>query len=125
MGGGKNEDGAGDGNERGDECRREVSGGKSASASAWIGGVDGGIGEAIEGHGGGACGDHGDNDPEKLMHGGKTGGGEHGSAESEWESEDGVLPLNHLEGDTEVAENGHEEIVTETGYRLPFRPLPC
>jgi len=30
------------------------------------------------------------------MRGGEAGGGEHGSAESERESEDGVLPLDHF-----------------------------
>ena len=41
------------------------------------------------------------------MAGGKAGGGEHGSAQSEWESEDGVLPLDHFERDAEVVEDGH------------------
>ena len=41
------------------------------------------------------------------MGSGNAGGGEHGSAKREWESEDGVLPLDHLEGDVEVAEDGH------------------
>jgi hypothetical protein len=47
-----------------------------------------------------------------LMRGGKSGGGEHGSAESEWESEDGVLPLDHFEGDPEVVEDGHASRVS-------------
>ena len=97
-----------------------MAGRKGASASAWIGSVDGGIGEAIEGHGGGAGGDHGDYDPEKLMSCGKSRGGEHGSAESEWESEDGVLPLDHFKRYAKIAENRHEKIVTETGWRLPL-----
>jgi hypothetical protein len=46
------------------------------------------------------------------MGGGKSGGGEHGSAESEWESEDGVLPLDHFEGDAEVVEDGHASRVS-------------
>jgi hypothetical protein len=41
------------------------------------------------------------------MRGGQARGGEHGSAESEGESEDGVLPLDHFEGDAEIVENGH------------------
>jgi len=36
-------------------------------------------------------------------------GSEHGSAESKGEREDGVLPLDHLERNAEVAEEGHEE----------------
>jgi hypothetical protein len=46
---------------------------------------------------------------------GKSGGGEHGSAESEREREDGVLPLDHFEGDAEVVENGHGKIVEQEG----------
>ena len=52
--------------------RREMAGGKSAGASAGIGGVDGCVGEAVEGHRGRARGNHGDYDPEKLMGGGKA-----------------------------------------------------
>jgi len=47
------------------------------------------------------------------MGGGKAGGGEHGSAESERESEDGMLPLDHFEGDAEVVEDGHGKIVEQ------------
>jgi len=112
LGGGENEDGAGDNDKGGDEGGREMAGGQCAAASARIGRIDGGVGEAIEGHGGGAGGQHGDYDPEKLMRGGKSGGGEHGSAESEWESEDGVLPLDHFEGDAEVVEDGHASRVS-------------
>jgi hypothetical protein len=75
LGCGENEDGAGDDDEGGDEGGREMAGGEGAGASAGIGGVDGGVGEAVEGHGGGAGGEHGDYDPEKLMGGGKAGGG--------------------------------------------------
>jgi len=107
---GENEDRAGNDDESGDECGRELSGGERASASAGIGGIDGGVGEAIEGHGGGAGGEHGDDDPKKLMRSGQSGGGEHGSAESERESEDGVLPLDHFEGDAQVVEDGHREM---------------
>ena len=45
------------------------------------------------------------------MGSGKAGGGEHGSAQSEGESEDRVLPLDHFEGYAEVVENGHRKIV--------------
>ena len=113
LGRGENEDGAGDDDEGGDEGGREMAGGEGAGASAGIGGVDGGVGEAIEGHGGGAGGEHGDYDPEKLMGGGKARGGEHGSAKSERESEDGVLPLDHLESDAEAVEDRHGKIVKQ------------
>jgi len=92
-----------------------MAGWKSTSASAGISRVDSGVGKAIERHGGGAGGEHGDDDPEKLMGGGKAGGGEHGSAESERESEDGVLPLDHLQGGAEVVEDGHRRIVRQFG----------
>jgi hypothetical protein len=48
-----------------------------------------------------------------LMGGGKAGSGEHGSAESEGESEDGVLPLNHFESDAEIVKDGHGTIVEQ------------
>ena len=117
---GQDEDPAGNDDESGDECGRQLSSGKRASAGAGIGGVDGGVGEAIEGHGGGAGGEHGDDNPKKLMRGGKAGGGEHGSAESERKSEDGVLPLDHFERDTQVVKDGHREIVTENSCQLPL-----
>jgi hypothetical protein len=47
------------------------------------------------------------------MGGGKAGGGEHGSAKSEGESEDGMLPLDHFQGDAEVVEDGHGKIVEQ------------
>ena len=39
-----------------DEGGREMAGGKGAGASPGIRSVDGGVGEAVEGHGGGAGG---------------------------------------------------------------------
>ena len=113
MGRGKDEDGAEDNNKRGDESGREVAGGKSAAASAGIGGVDGSVGESIEGHGGGAGGEHGDDDPEKLMDGGQARSGEQGSAERERKRKDRMLPLDHFEGDAKVVKDGHAEIVKQ------------
>ena len=107
LSGGENEDGAGSDDERSDERRRKMPGGKRAGASAGVGGVNGSVGETVEGHGGGAGGNHGDDDPEKLMRGGEAGSGEHGSAECKRESEDGVLPLDHFKSDTEVVQDGH------------------
>src|ERR1700722_273260 len=92
-----------------------MAGGESAGTGARVDGVDGGIGEAIESHGSGAGGEHGDYDPEKLVRGGKAGSGQHGSAKSEWESEDRVLPLDHFEGDAEVVEDGHGSRVSVLG----------
>jgi len=113
--GGKDKDSAGGDDESGDEGGGEIAGRKSAGAGAGIRRVDSRVGEAVEGHGGGARSDHGDDDPEKLMRGGKSRGGEHSSAESERESENGVLPLDHLECDPEVVEDGHGEIVNGVG----------
>ena len=95
-----------------------MDGGQGARAGARVGGVDGGIGEAVEGHGGGAGGDHGDDDPKKLVSGGQAGSGEHGSAESERESEDGVLPLDHFERNAQVAQDGHRKIVRQGDDQL-------
>jgi hypothetical protein len=117
LSGSENEDGAGDNDESGDEGGGKMSGRKGAGAGAKVGGVDGGVGEAIEGHGGGAGGEHGDDDPEKLMGGGKAGSGEHSATESERESEDGVLPLNHFESDAEIVKDGHGTIVEQAPGR--------
>ena len=53
------------------------------------------------------------------MGGGKAGGGQHGSAESERESEDGVLPLDHFQRYAEVVEDGHGKIVKQNSCQLP------
>src|SRR5258708_38014837 len=47
------------------------------------------------------------------MGSGQGGGGEHGSAEREWESEDGVFPLDHFQGRAEIAQEGHGKIVRQ------------
>jgi hypothetical protein len=47
--------------------------GKSAGACAGIGGIDSRVGEAVEGHGSRAGGEHGNDDPNKLMSAGKAG----------------------------------------------------
>ena len=94
---------------------------KSAGASARIGGVDRSVGEAVESHGSGAGCEHGDDDPKKLMSAGKAGSGEHGPAESEGESEDGMLPLDHFERDAQVVKNGHRKIVRQR--RRSFREM--
>ena len=103
-------------------------GGKSAGASAGIGGINGGIGKTVEGHGRGAGGEHGDDDPQKLMSSGETGGREHGSAEREGKREDRVLPLDHIEGDAKALKNGHKKIlmqVTRGGAFVLVRVSIC
>src|SRR5271169_3106927 len=57
------------------------------------------------------------------MGGGEAGSGQHGSADSKRESEDGVLPLNHVEGYAEVAEDGHGNNVSVLS--LSSRSKPC
>ena len=89
------------------KCPRLIA---SRSASEFRG-IDGSGRESIEGHSGRAGREHGDDDPEKLMACRQAGGGKHGSAESEWESEDGVLPLNHFKGNVKVVKNRHRKIV--------------
>src|SRR5579862_2881918 len=109
----EDENGTGDDDESGDKSRSERSGGQGASASARVGGVDGGVGDTVKGHGGGARGYHGDDDPDELMRGGQAMGGEHGSGKGEGEREDGVLPLDHLERGAQVAEERHWISLTE------------
>jgi len=116
---GENEDRAGDDDENRDKGRREMAGRKRAAASAGIGGVDGGVSEAVESHRCGPGGEHGNYDPQKLMGGWKAGGGQHGSAKSKWEREDRVLPLDHFQGDAKVVEDGHGKIVKQNGCQLP------
>ena len=103
----EDEDDARNDNESGDEGWREVSCRESPGASARVGRVDGRVRKAIERHGGGAGSEHGHDDPEKLMTGGKARSGEHSSAESEWESEDGVLPLDHLKRHAKIVSDSH------------------
>ena len=40
-------------------------------------------------------------------------GGEHSAAESEWEREDGVLPLDHLKRGAQVVQDGHGSILNQ------------
>jgi hypothetical protein len=119
LGSGNYENGGGNYHERGHEGGREMAGRKRTGARARIGGVQGSVREAIESHGGTAGGDHSDHDPQQLMEGRKARGGEHSSAKSEWESEDGVLPLDHLEGDAEIVKDGHGKIVKQSSCQLP------
>ena len=116
--GGQNKDGAGDDDEGANERGREISRGNSASAGTRIGGIDGRVGEPVESHCRGAGGEHRNDDPYKLMRTRKAGSGEHGSAESERESEDGVLPLDHFERNAQVAQDGHRKIVRQGDDQL-------
>src|SRR5208337_5249214 len=81
LGSGKNKNSARDQNKRGHERRRQLSDRQSASCGARIGRVNRGVGQAIEGHGGGTRRDHGDDDPPQLPPRRQTSGGQHGSAE--------------------------------------------
>ena len=47
------------------------------------------------------------------MSSGQAGGGEHGSAERERESEDRMFPLDHFQGSAEIAQEGHRKIVRQ------------
>ena len=97
-----------------------MAGGQGTRGGARIGGVDGGVGQAVEGHSGGTGGDHGHDDPEQLMRAGETAGSEDSPAQSEREREDGMLPLDHLQRDAEAAEDRHQEIVKQgAGFRRP------
>ena len=47
----------------------------------------------------------------KLRTRGQSTGGQHRAAESKGQREDGVLPLDHLQRDAQVADEGHVEIL--------------
>ena len=64
--------------------------------------------KAVEGHGGGASGNHGYDDPKHLVDGRNTIGSQHGSAESEGESKNGMLPLDHFQCDFKVVQHRHK-----------------
>src|SRR6202451_3324446 len=93
------------------ESGRKMSRRNGTGAGAWVGGVDGCIGQAVEGHGGGARRDHGDHDPRELTDGRYASSCEHRAAESEGERENGVLPLDHFQGQTQAAKYGHKKIL--------------
>lgn len=78
---------------------RELAGGDGAVAGAGVGGVKVSVGPAVEGHGGGSGGDHGEDDPGEGAPGGQAVGCEQGGGEGKGEGEDGVLPLDHFERD--------------------------
>ena len=45
------------------------------------------------------------------MESGKSAGGKHGARQGKGEREDGVLPLDHLQGDAEAVRDGHSQIL--------------
>jgi len=53
------------------------------------------------------------------MRRGKTLGGQHRPAKREWKHENGMLPLDHLQSDAQVVEDGHPEILTDGGGSIP------
>lgn len=101
---GEQKSGGHDQREAEDKSRSEQPGGDSAGAGAGIGGVKRSVCPAIEGHGGRACGDHGDDDPERGVERGQAVGGEDGSGECEGERKDRVFPLDHFEGEADRSE---------------------
>src|SRR5216684_4444609 len=81
--------------------------------------TNGGVSQAVEGHGGGAGGDHRDDDPEQLLSGWQAVRRQHSSAHGKGECKDGMLPLDHLQGDAQVAEKGHRRMVKQTDHEMP------
>ena len=88
-------------------------GGQSADRGAGIGGVNRGVGQAIEGHRRGTRRDHGHDDPSQLTPRRQTPSRQHGSAERKREREDRVLPLDHLQRDLQISEQAHSLIVKQ------------
>ena len=107
--GGEQEDGGGNGDESPGETAREQAGGQMAHAGARVAGVQIGIHQAVEGHGGGARGYHGHHDPGQL-HGARArvksllAEGQQGAGERERQSEDGMLELDHFERKAQALE---------------------
>src|SRR5208282_5202694 len=121
---GENKNSARDQNERAHERWRQLSDRQSASRGAGIGGVNRGVGQTIEGHRGGPRRDHGHDDPPQLPPRRQTSSRQHGSAEREWEREDRVLPLDHLQRDLKISEQAHEPIVKQScSAGVPAGPL--
>src|ERR1017187_4499607 len=113
LGSGKHKNSASHQNECANKRRRQLSDRQSASSSAGIGGVNRGVGQAIEGHSGGPRRDHGHDDPPQLPPRRQTSSRQHGSAERKREREDRVLPFNHLQRDLKISEQAHGLIVKQ------------
>jgi hypothetical protein len=85
-----------------------------ARTSAGITGVEIGVEDAVEGHGDGARGDHGDYDPEdapaKTLNGkSHVAPGEQRAGERERKREDRMLELDHFERQPDSPEEGAQE----------------
>jgi hypothetical protein len=80
-----------------DKLAREQAGRNGAAPGAGIDGVQVGVGPAVEGHGRGAGGNHGDENPGDGAQGGQAASGEQRGRERKRQREDGVLPLDHLQ----------------------------
>ena len=113
LGCGENKNSARDQNERTNKRRRQLSDRKRASSSARIGRINRGVGQPIEGHGGGPRRNHGHDNPCQLPPRRQASGGQHGSAERKREREDRVFPLDHLQRDLQIAEKSHHAIVKQ------------
>ena len=99
-----------------DGCHREEpreTGGERAGSESPLSGagiffVVAQVSDAVDGHGGAAGRNHGDDNPEELMPGGPTVGGEargeEGTGERERQGENGVLELDHFEREANALE---------------------
>ena len=101
--GGKKENGDGDERESPRERNGKQAGGERALFGAWIFAIVAQVHDAIDGHGGGACRDHGDYDPYELTQRWPTvmGGAcaEQRSRQREGESKHGVFEFDHFQHD--------------------------
>ena len=81
----------------------ELACGKRTDFRSGIGGIDGRIGQAVEGHGRRARRHQRNNDPDGGVQVGNAACGQHGAGQTERKREDGVLPLDHLQGGSDAA----------------------
>lgn len=96
----------------------KLAGGKRTDFRSGIGGIDGRIGQPVEGHSRRARRHQRDNDPDRSVQVGDAARGQHGAGQTEGERKDGVLPLDHFQGGPDAAKEGHSVILTG---RLRFR----
>ena len=113
CGGGEEEQRACD-YEAADVAGAELAGGQCAGCGARVGCVEVAVDQAVEAHGGAACGDHADYDPAEDGEPRPSSGGEYCSGEREGQREDGVFPLDHLKGyGCALPEGGHVSMVRD------------
>ena len=113
-GGGSEEEQRAYGDKAGYVGGAELAGGKCAGCGARVGCVEVAVDEAVEAHGGAACGDHADYDPAEDGEPRPSASGEYCSGEREGQREDGVFPLDHLKGYCcALPEGGHISMVRD------------